>query len=227
MKLEIDPAMSARYPALRIAYLVATGVDNRGHDAALAARIADAQRAVRQAFATAEDLGRAPEIAAWREIYRSFGANPNRTRPSAEALLRRVVRGDAVPSVSKAVDCYLETQLAYRLPVGGYDLDAVAEPITLRHAAAGEPFVAIGGEASTTGAGEVIYADARRVLTRQWNHRDCDAAKITEASTRIALFVEAPVPAITDAQLDGAIAALAAALATVCHAHVTTGRVQA
>src|ERR1700728_2623295 len=45
-----------------------------------------------------------PRIAPWREAYRRFGARPLDFRSSMEALVRRVVRGDAIPSINALVD---------------------------------------------------------------------------------------------------------------------------
>ena len=56
-------------------------------------------------------------------LYRGIGLDPTKTRPSSEALLRRVRRGDTLPRVNTIVDlcnwCSVETQLAF----GVYDRD--------------------------------------------------------------------------------------------------------
>jgi DNA/RNA-binding domain of Phe-tRNA-synthetase-like protein len=66
-------------------------------------------------------------IRAWREAYQAFKVNPKKFKPSAEALLRRVVKGSPVPWISKAVNAYLLAELSYLLPVGGYDLRGCGE----------------------------------------------------------------------------------------------------
>jgi DNA/RNA-binding domain of Phe-tRNA-synthetase-like protein len=45
-----------------------------------------------------------PHIAAWREAYRAFGAKPQRTRNSVEALTRRAEGG--LPRVNRLTDLY-------------------------------------------------------------------------------------------------------------------------
>jgi DNA/RNA-binding domain of Phe-tRNA-synthetase-like protein len=64
-------------------------------------------------------------IAAVRTMYKRVGIDPTKTRPSSEALLRRVRKGDELPAINSLVDiinwCSLETQL----PFGLYDLDRI------------------------------------------------------------------------------------------------------
>ncbi len=64
-----------------------------------------------------EDL---PHIAAWREAFRAFGAKPQRTRNSVEALTRRVQTG--LPRVNRLTDIYNAVSVIHQLPIGGEDL---------------------------------------------------------------------------------------------------------
>ena len=62
--------------------------------------------------------GRAPEevpqVAGWHAAYRAFGGKPQRTRPSVEALLRRLDAG--LPRIDRLTDAYL---LHGTVPKGG------------------------------------------------------------------------------------------------------------
>jgi DNA/RNA-binding domain of Phe-tRNA-synthetase-like protein len=64
--------------------------------------------------------------------------------------------------------------------------------IAVGFAAGGEDFTPLGEPDVTEHPrpGEVIYADAKSVLTRHWNHRDADRTKVTEESTRIVFLLE-------------------------------------
>ena len=81
--------------------------------------------------------------AAVRTMYKRVGLDPTKTRPSSEALLRRVRKGDALPRINSLVDvinwCSLETQL----PFGLYDLDRISGSVTLRLGASGEAYAGI------------------------------------------------------------------------------------
>ena len=62
-----------------------------------------------------------PHIAAWRDAYQAFGAKPQRTRNSLEALTRRAV--DGLPRVDRLTDLYNAISVLHQIPVGGEDLD--------------------------------------------------------------------------------------------------------
>src|SRR5207302_6802618 len=64
--------------------------------------------------------GPPPHVAAWREAYRAFGAKPNRTRNSLEALLRRAPSG--LPRVNRLTDFYNAVSVLHQIPLGGEDL---------------------------------------------------------------------------------------------------------
>ena len=49
---------------------------------------------------------REAHLEAWRDAYRAFGAKPQRTPCSAEALLRRVQREGTLPRINAIVDLY-------------------------------------------------------------------------------------------------------------------------
>src|SRR6516162_3244131 len=61
-----------------------------------------------------------PHVAAWREAYRAFGAKPQRTRNSLEALLRRAASG--LPRVNRLTDMYNAVSVLHQIPLGGEDL---------------------------------------------------------------------------------------------------------
>ena len=131
-------AVSAEVSAHVVAGVIdVDGVSVTTDDAALGDEL---QAAAAAAAASAE---RADVTAAVRGMYRRFGVDPTRTRPSSEALLRRVRKGDPLPRVNTLVDignwCSLETQL----PFGIYDLAAIHGPVTLRVGAAGEAYAGI------------------------------------------------------------------------------------
>jgi DNA/RNA-binding domain of Phe-tRNA-synthetase-like protein len=129
-----------------------------------------------------------PHVEAWREAYRAFGAKPQRTRPSVDALLRRA---DALPSINRVVDAYNAVSIEYALPIGGEDLDAYRGPARLVRATGDEPFdVVAGGEPAVEhpNAGEVVWRDDAGVTCRRWNWRQCVRTRLTE-TTKNGLFL--------------------------------------
>jgi DNA/RNA-binding domain of Phe-tRNA-synthetase-like protein len=91
--------------------------------------------------------GRAPaEIDALRparDLYRAFGIDPTKNRPSSEALLRRILKGDELPRISNAVDIANYLAVRFMLPLGLYDADRLAGRVELRRGRAGESYPGI------------------------------------------------------------------------------------
>jgi len=91
-----------------------------------------------------EDIKSRPEIAATRKIYKALGKDPNRYRPSAEALCRRIVRGIPVYKVSTLVDIINLVSIRSGFSIGGFDMDKVQGNIVLGVGSDKDVFEAIG-----------------------------------------------------------------------------------
>ena len=88
--------------------------------------------------------GQIERLAPARRLYRAIGLDPTRHRPSPEALLRRLLRGDPFPRVHPAVDLANLWACEHGLPVGLYDAGRIAgEHITLRLGLPGEKYAGI------------------------------------------------------------------------------------
>jgi DNA/RNA-binding domain of Phe-tRNA-synthetase-like protein len=110
-----------------------------------------------------EHSGRAPsEIAGLdpaRRLYRSFGVDPTRTRPSSEALLRRVLQGRDLYQINRLVDAVNCASLELLLPIGLYDRDRLQGELVIRQGAPGEAYEGIRrGEIHLEG--RLVVADA-------------------------------------------------------------------
>ncbi len=115
--------------------------------------IARATQAVRAG--TVGDVGRA------RALYRRFGTDPTRTRPSNEALLRRLKKGEPLPRVNSLVDVANALSVQLQVPVGLYDLEkARGDELSIRLGAEGEGYSGIGKEHVNVG-GRLCVADAQ------------------------------------------------------------------
>jgi DNA/RNA-binding domain of Phe-tRNA-synthetase-like protein len=87
------------------------------------------------------DIGRA------RALYRRFGTDPTRMRPSSEALLRRLKKGEPLPRVNSLVDVANEMSVLLQAPVGLYDLAKVhGDELVIRLGKDGEGYTGIGKE---------------------------------------------------------------------------------
>jgi DNA/RNA-binding domain of Phe-tRNA-synthetase-like protein len=151
-----------------------------------------------------------PPTRAVREMYRRVGLDPTKTRPSSEALLRRVRRGDPFPRVNALVDAVNLCSLEWQLPYGVYDRRALAGPIAIRLGVAGEEYAGIRKDTVHV-AGRLTAADEAGPFGNPTS--DSARAMVTAATVDALIVVYAPVsvpPAEVGAVLDRTAARVAA-----------------
>jgi len=94
-----------------------------------------------------------------RELYRKFGIDPTRVRPSSEALLRRMKKGEPLPRINSLVDVANAMSVQLQVPVGLYDMGKIkGEELTIRLGREGESYEGIGKERINV-AGRICVAD--------------------------------------------------------------------
>jgi hypothetical protein len=140
----VEESVWALRPDYVAVLMVATGLTPGPSDAASEAVLREAEASARAMVGDGlpEAVG---HVAAWREAYRGFGAKPQRTRSSVEALLRRV--GDGLPRIDRLTDAYNAVSIANATPLGGEDLEAYAGPLRLVRASGDEDFEVMSGGA--------------------------------------------------------------------------------
>ncbi|MBC7129841.1 hypothetical protein H5T51_01295 [Candidatus Bathyarchaeota archaeon] len=151
-----------------------------------------------------ETLKDNPIVRAYRDLYWRLGIDPTKTRPSGEALLRRVLRGNPLPTISTAVDAYNLASMKTIIPISGFDIDKLNPPLNVRFAEKSEEFKGIGmNETLKLDDNLLVLADRQRVICI-YPHRDSDYTKIT-ATTRKILIVGYGAPRISRQQLEEAV----------------------
>jgi len=128
-----------------------------------AVRVVDLDERMDEALARAAAAMRsAPEpidvMTAVRTMYKRLGIDPTKTRPSSEALLRRVRKGDGVPRINSLVDVINWTSLESQLSFGLYDAAAIRGEVTVRRGRDGEEYPGIRKDTVHVG-GRLILAD--------------------------------------------------------------------
>jgi DNA/RNA-binding domain of Phe-tRNA-synthetase-like protein len=104
--------------------------------------------------------GEVGQVTRARELYRKFGIDPTRVRPSSEALLRRLKKGEPFPGINSLVDVANAMSVQLQVPVGLYDLAKVkGDELVIRLGAEGEKYAGIGKEMVSV-AGRICVADA-------------------------------------------------------------------
>jgi len=198
-RAEVDAAVRALRPDYRALLLAVDGIEPGPSDEHAEQLLQQAEASARRALVErpVEEL---PHVAAWREAYRAFGAKPQRTRNSLEALLRRAQTG--LPRVNRLTDVYNAVSVLHQVPLGGEDLDSYAGPPRLVRATGQEPFdTTAGGEAvvERPDAGEVVWCDDAGVTCRRWNWRQARRTQLTDGTTAALFILDALDPLSDDA----------------------------
>jgi DNA/RNA-binding domain of Phe-tRNA-synthetase-like protein len=93
---------------------------------------------------TVEEVAELDSVRRVRAMFRAWGMDPSKYRPSSEALLRRVVQGKGLYRISNVVDICNLCSIEAGWPFGLYDRAHVHPPIALRHGRDGETYQGIG-----------------------------------------------------------------------------------
>ena len=208
---ELGADVSALCPDYRALLVLAEGLTPGPSDDTSEAMLRQAER--RAVAALGDNPPEAhPHVAAWREAFRAFGAKPQRTRPSVEALLRRC--RDGLPRVDRLTDAYNAVSVTHILPVGGEDADRYQGPPRLTRASGDEVFETTSNAEDVVEhpvPGEVVWRDDAGVTCRRWNWRQCTRTRLTTSTTRAIFVLDALAP-LSDAALRAARDDLCAAL---------------
>lgn len=205
----VDPDVFALRPDYRALLIAVDGLVPGPSDGASEALLVAAESACAAILETqgetaphgVEDVG---HVAAWREAYRAFGAKPQRTRNSLEALMRRAATG--LPRVNRLTDIYNAVSVLHQLPCGGEDLGRYVGAPHLVRADGSEAF-----DTATDGVsaiehpepGEVVWRDDVGVTCRRWNWSQARRTQLHDATTE-ALFILDALHPLTDHALAAA-----------------------
>ena len=143
-------------------------------------------------LSTAEAAVRAhppDEVLAVRTMYKHVGLDPTKRRPSSEALLRRVRKGDPLPRINSMVDVCNWCSLEFQLPYGLYDAAHIDGDVVLRLGAAGESYAGIRKDDVHVG-GRITLADRLGAFGNPTS--DSARTMVTTATTRALVVVFAP-----------------------------------
>ena len=158
---------------------------------------------LREAAASLRTRTESAEItAAVRTMYKQFGIDPTKTRPSSEALLRRVRKGDELPRINSLVDVINWCSLESQLPFGLYDFGRVRHNATVRLGQPGEQYPGIRKEVVHL-AGRLVVADDEGPFGNPTS--DSARTMVTPETTRALVIIFAPAglePAIASHALD-------------------------
>lgn len=198
MIYRIDSQLFAQYPGyVRGLVSVQRAVNIESPIDEVQRMLLSAQKTIRQR-ADLDTPSAHPNIAAWREAYRAFGARPTEFPSSIESLVKRVRRGDDVPYINTLAALCNSVSLRYLVPIGGHAIDVMSPDGELRlgFATSTEDFIPFGnGPIEHPAPGEVIFTvNNSTVLCRRWTWRQGEFSKLQRTTTAAVINVDGLPP---------------------------------
>ena len=199
MSLTIDPPLVNLFPDLHVLVGRVENVTVRSHVAELEAFKGELIEEIRGSYSL-ETVKDNLTFRAYRDFFWKIKVDPTKTRPAAEALIRRVLRGRPLPKINSLVDAYNLASMKSEIAFAAFDADELGDSLLMRFACEGEEFLGIGMAKTVhlTGS-EVVIADNGK-LVAIYPYRDAEEAKITQ-KTRNVLFIACGVPGIDEEKL--------------------------
>jgi len=135
-------------PGWRLVWWRLETTGDPGAEARLAARRARLAASLRE---SGQPLTDDPVVAALRRLFRAAGTDPTRYRPSSEALLRRLLKGEDLPAIHPLVDLNNQLSIELRVPACVLAEGSFSFPVTLRAGREGERLETLRGPLSLEG----------------------------------------------------------------------------
>jgi DNA/RNA-binding domain of Phe-tRNA-synthetase-like protein len=133
--------------------------------------------------------GEMPGLQPARELYRRTGEDPTKLRPSSEALLRRILRGEALYRINSLVDLCNLCALEFLLPIGLYDMNRISAPVMARLGIDDEAYASL-GKGTYTVAGRLALFDMHGPFGSPTN--DSKRTAITEETRHCLMVIFGP-----------------------------------
>ena len=148
-------------------------------------------------------------------MYKRVGLDPTKTRPSNEALLRRVRKGQPLPRVNSLVDVINWCSVEFQLPYGLYDRSQIRGDVVLRIGRDGEEYPGIRKDTVHVG-GRITLVDE----LGPFGNPTSDSARtmVTTNTTEALVVVFAPVD-VTAARLTTVLDTTGARMADIAGGH--------
>ena len=188
MYLRIDPNLGAKFPGLNALIIRVKGVEVKRESVKLEEFKTEVTEKTKNLW-NLDELKEHPVFRAYRDFFWRMGVDPTKTRPAAEALIRRVLRGRPLPRINTLVDAYNLASIETAIPLAAFDEDGLAGELLMREAVSGEEFIGIGMERPVVlKGGEPVVEDGEKLIAI-YPHRDADACKITPDTTNTLMLI--------------------------------------
>lgn len=156
-------------------------------DAALAA-LREEVVAVARANFEGDSLSSDPVVAGVRALFRAAGCDPTRYRPSSEALLRRLLKGEELPAIHPFVDLNNCLSVELAVPCCASADGTFTPPVTLRAGRPGETVQSLRGPFNLEG--KPLLEDSQGAFSTPIT--DSERVRVYEGTERAWMVVYLP-----------------------------------
>ena len=188
MFIKINPGLFEKQNDLVIGVVAAEGIDNTTSNK----EIADLFNSVltqQKQLVSGQAVKELKEFEPYHAAMRNFGISLSRFQMSVEAILKRLSKGEDLPSISPIVDLANAVSLQYHVPIGVHDIDSMTGDLEIRCVTDSDVF-----EGSDDSSGfdkeEVVYASGNSIRTRRWIWRQMPAGRTSSASKNLVFPVD-------------------------------------
>jgi DNA/RNA-binding domain of Phe-tRNA-synthetase-like protein len=195
MRVIIDQNVRRDFPELMVLATIIRDLRIVKEDPLLESLKDEVIREIRSKYDT-ESLKYVPSVRAYRDFFWKIGIDPTKSRPAAEALIRRILLGNQLPKINTFVDSLNLASVKSGIAIGSFDTNRIiGELVTIRYAVKGESFHGIGMDKPITLCGREVVLSDDAGLIAIYPYRDSERTKITE-TTQNALLIFCGVPGV-------------------------------
>ena len=133
-------------------------------------------------------LGEHPVAGGVRRMFKAAGIDPSRYRPSGEALVRRILKGQDLYHINCIVDINNICSIESLFPLGAYDCKHIIGDVSIRLGTGDEVYQGIGKQINI--AGKLVSADSEGAFGSPI--ADSERTKITEVTREVLVLLYAP-----------------------------------
>ncbi|MCH5234737.1 MAG: hypothetical protein J1E16_05535 [Muribaculaceae bacterium] len=172
-------------PTLKILQIEAE-VSNPDTPDSLWSRIESASKILKEKYELS-DINKRASILGTRKIYKLLGKDPNRYRPSAEALCRRIINGKGIYRLTTLIDIINLISIETGYSIGGFDANKIeGNKLILDAGSKEDNFNAIGrGQLNIEGL--PVYRDEKGGIGTPTS--DEERTKLTPDTTKLLMLV--------------------------------------
>ena len=190
MKIKISQQILKNYPQTKIGYLI-VNVSVQKSDLYTEELKGELVQDLAKQGITKDNYASHPNISKWREVFQEMGVSHKTHCSSVEALVKRIVVGKKMWSISNIVDLYNCCSVLSLTPIGDYNLSSIKGDIIIRYGKENDKFEPLGSnDPILVEPQQIVYADEEKVICWLWNYRDSKNSVINENTKQIIFFLD-------------------------------------